>query len=57
MLHKIYQMYIDIKNEEEINADLLLTRMSDHEDINKAKKTTVNSHDNHHRTIVPTDLH
>ena len=57
MFHKIHHMYSDIKNKEEINAALLLTRMSDHEDINKVSETKVNSHDNHHRTIVPYDLH
>ena len=31
-------MYSDIKNKEEINAALLLTSMSDHEDINKVEK-------------------
>ena len=43
---------------------LLLTNMSDHKDINKISKTTVNSHDNHQnefpfqvRMIVPPDLH
>ena len=64
MFHNIYHMYIDIKNKEEINVALLLTRMSGHEDINKVRKTTVNSHENHHneypfevRTIVPPDLY
>ena len=57
-------MYSDIKNKEEINAALLVTSMSDHEDINKVSTTTVNSHENYHnkypfqlRTIVPPDLH
>ena len=50
-------MYSDIKNKEEISAALLLTRMSDHEDINKVSETKVKSHDNHHRKIVPSDLH
>ena len=44
MFHKIYHVYSDIKNKEEINAALLLTSMSDHEDINKVSETTVNSH-------------
>ena len=57
MFPKIHHMYSDIKNKEEINAALLITSMSDHEDINKVSKTKVNSHDNHHRTIVPPDLH
>ena len=30
MFHKIYHMYSDIKNKEDINAPLLLTSMSDH---------------------------
>ena len=64
MFHKIYHMYSDINNKEEKNAALLLTSMSDHEDINKVRKTTVNSHKNHQnefplqvRTIVPPELH
>ena len=57
MFHKIYHMYSDINNKAEITAALLLTIISDHEDINKVSETTVNSHDNHHRTIVPPDLH
>ena len=40
-----------------MNAALLLTSMSDHEDINKVSEKTVNSHDNHHGTIFPPDLH
>ena len=57
MFHKIYHMYSDIKNNEEKSAALLLTSISDHEDINKVSKTTVNSHGNHHRKIVPPKLH
>ena len=57
LFHKIHHMYSDINNKEEINVALLLTSMLDHEDINKVSKTTVNSHDNNHRTIVPPDLH
>ena len=57
MFHKIHHMYSDIKNKEEINVALLLTSMSDNEDINKVSETKVNSHDNHHRTIIPPDLH
>ena len=57
MFHNIYHMYSDIKNKEEINAALLITSMSDHEDINKVSEKKENSHDNHHRTIVPSDLH
>ena len=47
MFHKIYHMYSDIKNKEEINAALLLTSMSDHEDIIKVSATTLKSHENH----------
>ena len=57
MFHKIHHMYSDIKNKEEKNAALLLTSMSDHEDINNVSETTVNSPENHHRTIFPPDLH
>ena len=57
MFHKIHHMYSDIKNKEEKNAALLLTSISDHKDINKVSKTTVNSHENNHRTIFPPDLH
>ena len=42
MFYKIYNMYSDIKNKEENNAFLMLTRMSDHKDINKVSKTAVN---------------
>ena len=41
MFHKIYHMYSYIKNKEETNVDLLLTSMSDYEDINKVSETTV----------------
>ena len=64
MFHNIYHMYSDIKNKEETNEALLLTSMSDHEDINKVSKTTVDSHENRQnefslqvRTIFPPDLH
>ena len=57
MFHNIHHVYSDIKNKEEINAALLLTSMSDHEDINKIRETKLNSHDNHHRTIFLPDLH
>ena len=63
MFHKIYHMYSDINNEEETNEDLLLTSMSDHEDINKVSEITVNSHENHQneypfqvQMIVPPNL-
>ena len=57
MFHKIHHMYSDIKNKEETNAALLLNSMSDHKDINKVSKKTVNSNDNYHGKIVPPDLH
>ena len=64
MFHKIYHLYSDIKNKEEKNTDLMLTSISDHEDINKVSKTKLISHGNHHnkypfqvRTIVLPDLH
>ena len=64
MFHKIYHMYSDIRNKKERNANLLITSMSYHEDINKVSETTVNSHENHQnkihlqvRTIVPPDFH
>ena len=60
MFHKIYHMYSDINNKEETNAALLPTIISYHKDMNKVRKTTVKSHDNHQnkfpfqvRTIVP----
>ena len=49
MLHKICHMYNDIKNKEEINADLLLTIVSDHKDISKVSEKIVNSHDNNQK--------
>ena len=64
MFHKIYHMYSDLKNKEETNAAFLLTIMSDHKDMKKVNKTTLNSHANHQneftfqvRTIVPPELH
>ena len=64
MFHKIYHMYSYINNKEETNAALLLTSMSDHEDINKVSETTVKSHENHNnkyifkgRMLVPPNLH
>ena len=57
-------MYSDIKNKEETNMDLLLTRMSDQKYMSKVIETTVNSHDSHKnkfpfqvRTIIPPGLH
>ena len=57
MFKKNYHMYSDTNNKEEMHAALLLTGISDHKDINKFSKTTLNSHGNHRRTIVPPDLH
>ena len=42
MFHKTHHMYSDIKNKEEINGALLLTRMAYHKDINRVSETTVN---------------
>ena len=57
-------MHSNINNKEEINKALLITSMSDHKYMNKVSKITLNSHDNHHKTIpfqvrttVPPDLH
>ena len=64
MFHNIYPMYSDIKIKEETTAVLLITKMSNHKDMSKVSKKTVNSHENHQnefnfqvRTIVPPDLH
>ena len=64
MLHNIYNIYSVIKNEEENNAALMLTRMLDHKNTNKVSKTMVNSNDNNQNeftlqviTIAPPDLH
>ena len=64
MFHKIYHIYSDIKNKEEINASFLITSVSDHKEMNKVSKTTVNLHANHQneftfqlRTILPTNIH
>ena len=57
-------MYSDINDKEETNDALLLTSMSDHKDMNKFSKITINSYDNHQnefpfqvRTVFPPDLH
>ena len=36
--HRIYCMFSDIKNKEEINSALLLTSMSEHKEVNKVNK-------------------
>ena len=41
MFHMIYHMFSDIKNKEETNAALMITRMSYHKDMNKVIETTV----------------
>ena len=38
MLQKVYLVYRDINNKEEINAPMLLTSMSEHEQTNKVYK-------------------
>ena len=35
MFHKIYLMYSDINNKEEINANMILTSISEHEEYKK----------------------
>ena len=35
MFHKIYHMYSDNKNKEEINSDVVLKRMPEHEESKK----------------------
>ena len=46
IFHKIYRMYSDINKKEEINAAMLLTRMSEHKEANKVNKYRKDSHDN-----------
>ena len=46
MFHKIYRMYSAIKNKEEINADMVLSSMSAHEESNKVNKELEYSCDN-----------
>ena len=46
MLYKIYCMYSDIKNKEEINSGMLLTSMSEHEEANKVNEELKDSRDN-----------
>ena len=46
MFHNIYHIYIDIKNKEEINVDILLTSMSTHEEANKINEELKDSRDN-----------
>ena len=38
MFHKIYYMYIDIKNKEELNTAMLLTSISEHKEANIVNK-------------------
>ena len=47
MFYNIYHMYSDINDKEETNEALLLTSMSDHKDMNKFRKITLNLYDNH----------
>ena len=46
IFHKIYCMYIDISNKEEINAAMLLTSMSYHKEPNRVNEETEDSCDN-----------
>ena len=54
MSHKIYHVYSDIKNTEDMNADLLITRISYQKDTNEFNKKTVNSHVNHLKNLLST---
>ena len=63
IFHKIYCMYIDINNKEEINAAMLLTSMSEHKESNKLNEETEDSCDNDDKNqpilkkmIVPPDI-
>ena len=63
MFHKIYCMYSDINNKEEINADMLLTSMSEHRDEYKVKEELKGSLDNDdnnqpilQKMIIPSDI-
>ena len=56
-------MYSDIKNKEERNAVMLLTRMSEQEEANKVNKELKDSRDNDdnnqpisQKMIIPSDL-
>ena len=46
MFHNLYRMYINSKNKEEINTDVIIKRMSEHEESNKVNKELKDSHDN-----------
>ena len=46
MFHKIYCMYSDIKNKEEINAYVVITIISEHEEFKKVNKELEDSRDN-----------
>ena len=46
MFHKIYCMYYDINNKEEINADMILISMSEHEESKKVNEELEDSQDN-----------
>ena len=46
MLYRIYCMYSYIKNKEEINSDVVLTIMSEHEEPNKGNEELEDSSDN-----------
>ena len=46
MFLKINRMYSEIKNKEEINTAMLLTRISEHGESNKVNEELKNSRDN-----------
>ena len=63
MFHRIYLIYSDIKNKEEINSDMVLTRMTEREEANKLNEELKESHDNDvknkpflQKMIIPYDI-
>ena len=63
MLHRIYRMYSDIKNKEEINAVMVLTRFPEQKQSNKSNKelkyVRKSDENNQHflqNMIIPSDL-
>ena len=63
MLHKIHLMYGDINNKEEINAAIILTRISEQEESNKVNEELKDSRDNDdnnqhilQKIIIPSDI-
>ena len=48
MFHKIYSIYSDIKNKEEINDAMLRKSITEHEEANKVNKELEDSRDNNY---------